>query len=61
MADKMFLVRRPDGTIATVVSRSTRAAVKKLANEEGVRHGEKLKVKQRGSDDPWEEYRVTVR
>jgi len=56
----MFLVRRPDGTIATVVARSDRAAVRKLANDEGIRHGETLRVKQRGSDDDWEAYRVRV-
>lgn len=61
MADKMFLVRRPDGTIATVISRSTRAAARKLADEEGVRHGEVVRVKQRGSDDEWEAFRVTER
>ena len=60
MADKMFLVRRPDGTIATVVARSAPAAARRLANEEGVQHGERLRVKQRGSSDDWEEFRVSV-
>lgn len=61
MADIMFLVRRPDGTIATVMARSTRAAARKVANDDNIRYGERVKVKRRGSLDEWEEFQVRER
>jgi hypothetical protein len=58
MADVMFLIQGEGGRLATVVARSARAAATQYMRSRGVRVGVHIKVKRRGSGDPWEEFIV---
>lgn len=56
---QQFLVRGPDGRMATIVATSMRAALDQYIATHRTRKGDSVSVKPRGEGD-WTDYRVSL-
>jgi len=58
-ASDSYLVRGPDGRMATVVAHSVVGALKLYLHKNRLPKGSIVSVKLRGGDEDWSDYKVT--